>query len=85
MLTRQEVIAAVGPVDDVVIAQIIGTGATPQELAEARAWMASDEALVNAGRRLPSGRVAEVLTVLERLETAPAPGAPADEPPGPLE
>ncbi len=49
MLTRQEVIAAVGPVDDVVIAQIIGTGATPQELAEARAWMAQAAATLRRG------------------------------------
>src|SRR5262249_32656942 len=47
-LTREDVIAALGPVDDVVVAQIVGMGATREELAEARAWVASDEPLINS-------------------------------------
>ena len=34
-LTRDDVIKAVGEVDDVTVAEIIGTGATAEELAEA--------------------------------------------------
>ena len=37
-LTRDEIIKAVGQVDDVTIAEMIGTGATAEELAEAQAW-----------------------------------------------
>jgi hypothetical protein len=68
-LTREDVIKAVGEVDDVTTAQIIGTGATPEELAVAQAWIENDEALINAGRPLPSGRVGELVEILDELET----------------
>ena len=64
-ITRDDAIKAVGAADDVVIAEIIGTGATIDELAAAQAWMANDEPLMNAGKPLPSGRVGE-LRVFER-------------------
>ena len=67
-VTRDDVVKAVGPVDDVTIAQIIGTGATVEELAEAQAWMANDEPLMNAGKPLPSGRVGELIEILSELE-----------------
>jgi hypothetical protein len=54
----------------VVIAQIIGTGATVEELTEAQAWMANDEPLMNAGKPLPSGRVGQLVEILDELETA---------------
>jgi hypothetical protein len=67
-LTRDDVIKAVGPADDVTIAEIIGTGATVDELAEAQAWIANDEPLINAGKPLPSGRVGELIEILSELE-----------------
>ncbi len=67
-VTRDDVIKAIGPVDDVTIAEIIGTGATANELAEAQAWMVNDEALMNAGKSLPSGRVGELIDILAELE-----------------
>jgi hypothetical protein len=67
-LTRNEIIKAVGAADDVTIAQIIGTGTTAEELAEAQAWIANDEPLMNAGRPLPSGRVGELVEILTELE-----------------
>jgi hypothetical protein len=67
-LTRDDVIKAIGEVNDVAIAEIIGTGATAEELAEAQAWIANDEPLMNAGRPLPSGRVGELVEILEELE-----------------
>lgn len=55
-LTRDDVVAALGRVDDVTMAEIIASGATRQELVEAHAWVANDEPLVNAGRpRLRAG------------------------------
>ena len=54
-LTRDEIIKAVGQVDDVTIAEIIGTGATAEELAEAQAWAVNDDPLLNAGSKLPTG------------------------------
>jgi hypothetical protein len=68
-LTRDDVIRAVGEVGDVTIAEIIGTGATAEELAEAQAWIVNDEPLMNAGRPLPSGRIGELVEILEELET----------------
>ncbi|HEV3501116.1 MAG TPA: hypothetical protein VGZ92_12405 [Bradyrhizobium sp.] len=67
-LTRDEAIKAVGEVDDVTIAHIIGTGATAEELAEAQAWIVNDEPLMNAGKPLPSGRVGELVEILTELE-----------------
>jgi hypothetical protein len=67
-LTRDDVITAVGEVDDVTIAEIIGTGATAEELAEAQAWTVNDDPLLNAGKPLPSGRVRELVDILAELE-----------------
>ena len=67
-ITKDDAIKAVGAADDVVIAQIIGTGATVDELAEAQAWVANDEPLMNAGKPLPSGRVGELVDILSELE-----------------
>jgi len=67
-VTRDDVIKAVGEIDDATIAEIIATGATAEELAEAQAWIDNDEPLLNAGRPLPSGRVGELVAILEELE-----------------
>jgi hypothetical protein len=67
-LTRDEIIKAVGQVDDVTIAEIIGTGAMAEELAEAQAWAVNDDPLLNAGRKLPTGRVRELIDILAELE-----------------
>ncbi|MDB5609102.1 MAG: hypothetical protein JWP25_6002 [Bradyrhizobium sp.] len=67
-VTREDVTKAFGPVDDVTIAEIIGTGATADELAEAQAWIANDEPLMNAGRPLPSGRVRDLIEILAEFD-----------------
>jgi hypothetical protein len=67
-ITRDDVTAAIGEVDDVTIAEIIGTGATVEELAEAKAWIANDEPLINAGKPLAAGRVRELVDILSELE-----------------
>ena len=66
--TRDDVIKAVGAVDDVTIAQIIGINATADELAEAQAWIVNDDPLLNAGRPLATGRVRELVDILAELE-----------------
>ena len=66
-ITREDAIRAVGPVDDVTLAKIIGSGATVDELAEAQAWTVNDEPLINEGRPLPSGRVGELIDILSEL------------------
>jgi hypothetical protein len=67
-LTRHDVINAVGAIDDVTIAEIIGTGATADELAEAQAWIVNDDPLLNAGKPLAHGRVRELIDILAELE-----------------
>ncbi|WP_247517267.1 hypothetical protein [Bradyrhizobium sp. 190] len=67
-LTREDVAKAVGGADDVTIAQIIGTGATVDELAEAQAWLANDEPMLNAGKPLATGRVRELVDILSELD-----------------
>ena len=67
-LTRDDVKKAVGAVDDVTIAQIIGINATADELAEAQAWIVNDDPLLNAGRPLATGRVRELVDILAELE-----------------
>jgi hypothetical protein len=67
-ISRDDVIKAVGVVDDVTIAQIIGTGATAEELAEAKAWIANDEPLMNAGKPLAKDRVGELVDILTELD-----------------
>jgi hypothetical protein len=67
-LTRKDVITMVGELDDVVVAKTIATGATTDELAEARVWLAHDEPLMNAGRPLPRGRVAGVVDIVAAIK-----------------
>jgi hypothetical protein len=67
-ITRDDVIKAIGAVDDVTIAQVIATGATAEELAEAQAWMTNDEPMMNSGRPLATGRIRELVDILAELE-----------------
>lgn len=64
-MTRDDIISVLGPVDEAVIADIVSTGATIEELREAFAWIGADEALVNEGRQLPTARVAALIELLE--------------------
>jgi hypothetical protein len=67
-LTREEILAALGPVDDILVSDILATGASDQEFLQARSWLANDEAPINAGEPLASGRVARLMEILETLE-----------------
>ena len=67
-ITREDVTRAIGAADDVTIAQIIGTQATVEELAEAQAWLANDEPMMNAGRPLAIGRVRQLVDILSELQ-----------------
>lgn len=67
-MTLEQITAILGPVDTGLIAEISQTGASPGELAEAWAWFNADEALMNEGRSLPSGKVAELVGILEAAD-----------------
>jgi hypothetical protein len=58
-LTRKDVTAMLGELDDDVVAEIIA--------AEAHAWLANDEPLMNAGRPLPGGRVARLVDIVAAI------------------
>jgi hypothetical protein len=57
-----------GPTDDILVSDILATGASAEEFDEARAWLANDEAPINEGEPLPSGRVGQLIELLEDLE-----------------
>jgi hypothetical protein len=67
-LTRKDVVSALGAVDDFIVTDIVATGATVQELAEAQAWLCSDEAMMNEGRPLAAGRVGQLVEILQNIE-----------------
>jgi hypothetical protein len=68
ILTRDHVDAALGSVEDHFAAQILGTGASLEEFAQAQAWLVNDEAAMNVGQPLPSGRVAQLIDIMRRAE-----------------
>jgi hypothetical protein len=67
-MTRKDVIETLGELDELTVANIIATGATAQELAEAQAWLSNDEALINTGRPLPTGRVGQLVEIIAAKE-----------------
>ena len=69
-ITRHDAIRAIGRANDAAIAEMIGTGATVEELAEAQAWLANDEPMLNSGRPLAQGRVRQLVDILSDLEAA---------------
>ncbi|MDQ8729295.1 hypothetical protein [Bradyrhizobium sp. LHD-71] len=79
-LTRDDIVSVLKPAKDTAVMEILATGATREEFIEAYAWMQNDEALLNAGRTLPSGRIGEVIAILQAVEDDEAPGmAPPGE------
>jgi uncharacterized protein (DUF433 family) len=67
-ITRDDAIRAIGRADDAAIAEMIATGATVDELAEAQAWLANDEPMLNAGKPLAQGRVRQLVDILSELQ-----------------
>jgi hypothetical protein len=76
-LTREDVIAVLGTVDEAVIARVVATEATLEELTLASAWLSNDEPLMGEGRPLPSGRVAQLVDLLSPREEEDGDGKPA--------
>ena len=72
-MTARDITAIIGPADEHLLSEIMLTGATAGELAQAWAWVNSDDALVNEGRPLPTGKVAELIDLLEDMDEDPEP------------
>src|SRR4051794_26016442 len=51
--------------DGSLVAELLATDASREELVEAYAWITNNEAPMNAGRPLASGRVAQLIDILE--------------------
>ena len=66
--TRADIIAALGPLDDIAVAEIVGMATTPEELAEAEAWLSNDEALINTGRPMPADRVGRLIEIAAEFD-----------------
>ena len=75
LLTREDVAAALGDIDDMTVVEILNTGATIEELTEAQAWLANDEPLINIGKPLAAGRVGRLVEILENLDDEEEPAA----------
>ena len=73
-LTRGDIISVLGEIDDRAVIDIVATEATAQELAEAQAWLCSDEAMMNEGRPLATGRVGRLIEILQSVEEDEQPG-----------
>jgi hypothetical protein len=67
-LNRAEIIRVLGEVDDVIVAQIVASGASAEELAEAQTWVSNEESLLNSCKPLPAGRTGQLLELLSKLE-----------------
>ncbi|MBA1158955.1 hypothetical protein [Microvirga mediterraneensis] len=67
-LTRDGVRALIGRSSDGVVTEILNMGTSRTELAEARAWLENDEAMLTEGRRIPSGRIARLVELLQADE-----------------
>jgi hypothetical protein len=66
-LSRDEVLAAVHPIDDATVAEIIATGIDHDELVKACHFYAKDRAKRSPGH-IPEGRIGRVVAILERAE-----------------
>jgi len=66
-LTRDEILAAVHPIDDATVAEIIATGANHDELVKACHFFVHDHQR-KSPRDVPPGRIGHVVSILERIE-----------------
>ena len=69
VVERADVVAALGPVDDLTVAEIIAIGSTREDLAEACAWIERDESLMSI-QPLAPGRVSRLVEIIAALREA---------------
>lgn len=63
--TGSEVREILGPLDDAVIAAILGVGATRNEVMEAYGWLSADDQIRRERHSTIHGKAAEVWRILE--------------------
>lgn len=64
-LTSEDIRRILGTVDEKTAADILATGATEDELLEAIAWVHADDAMMDNLRPMPSGRVGQLVVILQ--------------------
>ncbi|AEQ50843.1 hypothetical protein [Pelagibacterium halotolerans] len=79
-LTRSEIERVLGPIDEHLAAEISATEATTADLTMALAWLEADEARVNEGDHLPTGKVAELIGILETADDEEGYALPPSQP-----
>jgi len=68
MLTLETIRRILGPVDIALAAEVDKTGASEDELRQARMWLENDEAPVNDLGHFPSGTVAQLIEILRTAD-----------------
>ena len=63
-MSRDDVVDVLGRVDDLTVAEIIATGASREDLAEAQAWVTDDQALIAHGKLVAVGQVVRLVEIL---------------------
>ena len=69
--TAAEIVAILGPIDEVVLTNILRTGASAAEVQEAFTRLDADDAVGPAAQRGAAVRVVEVMAILEAAEIGP--------------
>ncbi|MFP4126786.1 MAG: hypothetical protein ACLFU0_09095 [Alphaproteobacteria bacterium] len=64
-LSSESIRRILGSVDEQTAAAILATGATDDELLEAVAWVHADDAMMDNLRRMPAGRVGQLVEILQ--------------------
>lgn len=70
-VTRADVLAIAGHLDDARIAEIVASKASVAELLEARQWLLSDDSVTQHAPRQPSARVGRLYEILAADQPEP--------------
>jgi hypothetical protein len=65
VVTGEQVRSILGPTEDAVVVRILALRPTYAEVAAAYAWLNNNEAPMNVGQPLASGKIAEIIDILE--------------------
>lgn len=57
-----------GPLDNQLAADIVAVDPTAEELAQAFYWLNAEDVMVADQRNMPTGKVADLISILEALE-----------------
>jgi hypothetical protein len=67
-LTKEDIIAVAGSVDDDLAVEISETGVTGEELVEALAWLSANDAVILEHHHVPHGRVQKLCNLIAAAE-----------------